>query len=186
MTKFQLALVIASCSTSTAFHVPRLPSSPVESWRARRDNRASFPTPALSLATAPSGGLAPGAVASTATFDEESPLPSWRRRSIHQLCGRARRAAAALVVPQANSLRASVRRVAISAAVLLAVACPSHNAIASVGMGGASSTAAAMFNGPLWVPAVLWLSMFVFSATLHAAEISITTLYPWKVRDTSA
>ena len=187
MTKYQLVLVgaVASFSISTAFHLPRSPYVLGESRGAKRDRLSvSFPKSALPLTTAPGCGLAPAAVASSATFEADA-LPSWRRRPIHKLCGAARRAASALVAPRANSLRASVRRVAISAAVLLAVVCPFHNAFASVGMGGggASSTAAAaMFNGPLWVPAVLWLSMFVFSATLHAAEISITTLYPWKVR----
>jgi hypothetical protein len=70
----------------------------------------------------------------------------------------------------------------VAVAALVAVACPLQGAVASAGMGGGGGGAAIMFNGPLWAPALLWLSMFVFSATLHAAEISITTLYPWKVR----
>lgn len=30
---------------------------------------------------------------------------------------------------------------------------------------------------------VLWMGLFTFLALLHAAEIAITTLYPWKVRE---
>lgn len=63
------------------------------------------------------------------------------------------------------------------AARAMGVASSSPNAAgASSAAGGASA-----YSGPLWVPACLWLSLFVFSAALHAAEIAITTLYPWKV-----
>ena len=31
--------------------------------------------------------------------------------------------------------------------------------------------------------AAVWVSLFLISACLHAAEIAITTLYPWKVRE---
>ncbi len=30
---------------------------------------------------------------------------------------------------------------------------------------------------------LLWLGLFLFSAMLHSAEIAITTLYPWKVKE---
>lgn len=40
-----------------------------------------------------------------------------------------------------------------------------------------------LYQGPLWIPGCLWLSLFGFCSCLHAAEISITTLYPWKVRE---
>ncbi len=30
---------------------------------------------------------------------------------------------------------------------------------------------------------LLWLGLFLLSAMLHSAEIAITTLYPWKVKE---
>ena len=39
------------------------------------------------------------------------------------------------------------------------------------------------YTGSIWFPVALWCSLFLTSASLHAAEISITTLYPWKVKE---
>jgi len=54
---------------------------------------------------------------------------------------------------------------------------------AAAAAAAAPAAAPKVYSGPLWVPACLWLSLFAFSSSLHAAEISITTLYPWKVRE---
>lgn len=54
---------------------------------------------------------------------------------------------------------------------------------------GASATAAAavggahMSLGSMAPRLVLWFTLFVTSAAFHSAEIAITTLYPWKVRE---
>jgi hypothetical protein len=54
---------------------------------------------------------------------------------------------------------------------------------AAVAMGAPVShkAVADAYRVSLVLPACLWCSLFIFSAALHAAEISITTLYPWKV-----
>lgn len=54
---------------------------------------------------------------------------------------------------------------------------------------GASVTAAAavggahMSLGSIAPRLILWFTLFVTSAAFHSAEIAITTLYPWKVRE---
>lgn len=48
----------------------------------------------------------------------------------------------------------------------------------------AAAALEAAFKGSraaLLIPFCLWCTLFIFSSSLHAAEISITTLYPWKV-----
>jgi CBS domain containing-hemolysin-like protein len=51
------------------------------------------------------------------------------------------------------------------------------------GMGGSKGPIAPMTRNQLVTIAVLWVGLFTVLALLHAAEISITTLYPWKVRE---
>mmetsp|Transcript_29694 Transcript_29694/g.66593 ORF Transcript_29694/g.66593 Transcript_29694/m.66593 type:complete len:564 (+) Transcript_29694:136-1827(+) len=89
----------------------------------------------------------------------------------------------AVLVPAGASLRASARRCAVSLGLAaLSWRALGESAFASVGA-GAPAAGAPLYAGPLWVPACMWLSLFGFSSGLHAAEISITTLYPWKVRE---
>ena len=40
-----------------------------------------------------------------------------------------------------------------------------------------------VYQGSLIFPISAWFALFILSASLHAAEISITTLYPWKVKE---
>lgn len=77
------------------------------------------------------------------------------------------------------------RRTAQSLALTVGLLVVSGSTKAAHAMGGAMAPASGspLYQGPLWIPACLWLSLFVFCSSLHAAEISITTLYPWKVRE---
>ena len=54
-------------------------------------------------------------------------------------------------------------------------------AAAAMGAPVSSRAATDAYRGSLVLPACLWCSLFIFSAALHAAEIRITTLYPWQV-----
>jgi CBS domain containing-hemolysin-like protein len=51
------------------------------------------------------------------------------------------------------------------------------------GMGGSKGPIAPMSRKQLVSTITLWLGLFTVLALLHAAEIAITTLYPWKVRE---
>lgn len=51
-------------------------------------------------------------------------------------------------------------------------------------MGGSASSAASEVSLELVAPKLaLWFTLFVTSAAFHSAEIAITTLYPWKVKE---
>jgi CBS domain containing-hemolysin-like protein len=61
---------------------------------------------------------------------------------------------------------------------------PRYPAIAMGAMGGASKgPIAPMERQQAITITALWLGLFAVLALLHAAEIAITTLYPWKVRE---
>jgi CBS domain containing-hemolysin-like protein len=83
------------------------------------------------------------------------------------------------VVPALRRALASVFRVAPIAALLGALWRPLQ-AVASVGpVGGAPiKSRFTPVQG-----AVLWLGLFMFSATLHSAESAITKISPWKVQE---
>ena len=55
----------------------------------------------------------------------------------------------------------------------------------AIGGGGAAKASNGLptYSGSLGIPVALWVTLFILSASLHAAEISITTLYPWKVKE---
>lgn len=54
----------------------------------------------------------------------------------------------------------------------------------SAGVAGAATGAAQEITLESVVPKLtLWLTLFVTSAAFHSAEIAITTLYPWKVKE---
>jgi len=74
---------------------------------------------------------------------------------------------------------ARVWRRAWAAAVVLAASRPAHAVTAAAG----EASKLPSFLSSLTAAGVLWSSLFIFSSALHAAEISITTLYPWKVRE---
>lgn len=52
------------------------------------------------------------------------------------------------------------------------------------GAGAVSAAAAEVVTLESIAPKLaLWLTLFVTSAAFHSAEIAITTLYPWKVKE---
>lgn len=79
----------------------------------------------------------------------------------------------------------SKRTLLSKAALLLTTLLAFRPKIAFAGGGGfaPSGPVAPMTRNELVSALALWLSLFFGLALLHAAEIAITTLYPWKVRE---
>jgi len=77
------------------------------------------------------------------------------------------------------------KKLVTSAALLiLGMLLPRQAAMAMGAMGGSSKGPIAPMERKEAITVVtLWFSLFVVLALLHAAEIAITTLYPWKVRE---
>ena len=78
------------------------------------------------------------------------------------------------------------RRLLLTAATILCstLLFPRHPAIAMGAMGGASKgPITPMERQEAITITALWFGLFAVLALLHAAEIAITTLYPWKVRE---
>lgn len=89
---------------------------------------------------------------------------------------------AALMLRARGTARRFVTGLAVAIAATRILA---GGAKATLASGISVAPAATAYRGSIILPACLWSSLFIFSASLHAAEIAITTLYPWKVQQLS-
>ena len=136
-------------------------------------------------------------LAAAARADGEPPRRS--RNPIRWLRGMPSRAASRLLGrrPEGGGPRgaadaerggtAIARRGGFPLAALLAAACrllrPCPALAASGGMARPPGGSAPLSTNEFASKLTIWLGIFVGLALLHAAEIAITTLYPWKVRE---
>ncbi|KAI2504018.1 DUF21-containing protein [Fragilaria crotonensis] len=119
-----------------------------------------------------------------------SPLESMKRSNrinwISTVRSKARNFIQNQVLPSVRNHSQVNRRLRLGAAVMLCstLLMPRYPAIAMGAMGGASKgPIAPMERQQAITITALWLGLFAVLALLHAAEIAITTLYPWKVRE---
>jgi len=77
------------------------------------------------------------------------------------------------------------RRMLLAAAILLSTIALNQPvvALAMGAMSGSKGPVARMDRKEAITITAVWLGLFIILAMLHAAEIAITTLYPWKVRE---
>ena len=143
----------------------------VHQWRRRQRAAAGIRRPLSSRGVV--GSSAPeavGALISAAASASAAPSPSLPPSS-----------------PSVSlSLRSRARRGALRTLGLLSATMAVTGRVAwAIGGGGAAKASNGLptYSGSLVIPVALWVTLFLLSASLHAAEISITTLYPWKVKE---